>query len=508
VKRAIHQKRKVVASLAPSFAGVFNLEQSGQIVSALKKLGFNAVEETARGAEIVSLEYEKVISEGKHDNIITSCCPSSNYLIQRYYKKALDSVIPVVSPMVAHGYDIKKRYGNDTFVVFIGPCLAKKAEAVDMPDSIDAVITFKELTKWLEEEHIHFESLEPFGFETPSTRRGRAYPLGGSLWRGDMKTRIKSDYTYVHVDGIEACETFLQAVDDGDITGFCAELNICSGSCLNGPDMPDDAPNLFKRMSLMTTHANSDGADTKAFEPCRVAPSDLHRNFPPKSTGFPPINDNQISEILIQMEKYTEKDQLNCGACGYSTCYDKAVAISRDLSDVNMCLDTLRRKAESLQSIIFENSPNAICILDSALRIQEVNPSFNKLLNASKIKLTHWPIAALVDDPIFEEIVTGDSTHHSKKIYLPSILRTFYTNVVKLNNGKIYVVILTDITEYENSKEEFERVKAETLITCQEVIDKQMRIAQEIASILGETTAETKMGLNKLKKLVLTNGGD
>lgn len=208
------------------------------------------------------------------------------------------------------------------------------------------------------------------------------------------------------------------------------------------------------------------------------------------------------------MEKYTEKDQLNCGACGYATCYDKAVAISRGFSDVNMCLDTLRRKAESLQSIIFENSPNAICILDGTLRIQEVNPSFNKLLNASKIKLTHWPIAALVDDPIFEEIVAGDSTHLSKKIYLPSILRTFYSNVVKLNNGKIYVVILTDITEYENSKEEFERVKAETLITCQEVIDKQMRIAQEIASILGETTAETKMGLNKLKKLVLTNGGD
>ena len=508
VQRAIHQKRKVVASLAPSFAGVFNLESSGQIVSALKRLGFYAVEETARGAEIVSLEYEKFITEGKSENIITSCCPSSNYLIQRYYKKALDSVIPVVSPMVAHGYDIKKRYGSDTFVVFIGPCLAKKAEAVDMPDSIDAVITFKELTNWLLEEQIQLDAMANSVFQTPATKRGRAYPLGGSLWRGDMKTRINTDYTYVHVDGIEACETFLQAVDDGEISGFCAELNICSGSCLNGPDMPSDAPNLFKRMSLMSSHANDVGNDTRPFEPCDVLPNYLHRNFPPKSTGFPQVNDNQISEILIQMEKYTEKDQLNCGACGYSTCYDKAVAISRDLSDVNMCLDTLRRKAESLQSIIFENSPNAICILDSELRIQEVNPSFNKLLNATKIKLTHWPIAALVDDPIFEEIVTGDSTHHSKKIYLASILRTFYTNIVKLNNGKIYVVILTDITEYENSQEEFERVKAETLVTCQEVIDKQMRIAQEIASILGETTAETKMGLNKLKKLVLTNGGD
>ena len=172
-----------------------------------------------------------------------------------------------------------------------------------------------------------------------------------------------------------------------------------------------------------------------------------------------------------------------------------------------MCLDTLRKKAESLQSIIFDNSPNAICILDSEFRIQEVNPSFNKLLNATKIKLTYWPIIALIDDPIFEEIKQPENDHVSKKIYLSSIERTFYSNVVKIKGGKIYVGIFTDITEYENSQEEFERVKEETLITCQNVIDKQMRIAQEIASLLGETTAETKVGLNKLKKLVLTNGG-
>jgi uncharacterized Fe-S cluster-containing protein len=208
------------------------------------------------------------------------------------------------------------------------------------------------------------------------------------------------------------------------------------------------------------------------------------------------------------MDKYTLKDQLNCGACGYATCYEKAIAISRGHSDINMCLDTLRKKAESLQSIIFENSPNAICILDDDFRIQEVNPSFNHLFNASKIKLTHWPIMALIEDPIFDDIKNPVVEHISKKITLSSISRTFYSNMVKLNGGRIYVGIFTDITAYENSKEEFERVKEETLVTCQTVIDRQMRIAQEIASLLGETTAETKVGLNKLKKLVLTNGGE
>ena len=113
-----------------------------------------------------------------------------------------------------------------------------------------------------------------------------------------------------------------------------------------------------------------------------------------------------------------------------------------------------------------------------------------------------------IEDPIFDDIKNPIAEHISKKITLSSISRTFYSNIVKLNGGRIYVCIFTDITAYENSKEEFERVKEETLVTCQTVIDRQMRIAQEIASLLGETTAETKIGLNKLKKLVLTNGGE
>ena len=507
VQTAIHKGKRVIASLAPSFPGAFKLSHPGQMVTALKRLGFLKIEETARGAEIVSLAYESYIESGFSDNIITSCCPSSNYLIEHYYQGAIDSVIPIVSPMISHGFDIKKRFGDDTYVVFIGPCLAKKAEAVDIYGSIDAVITFKELSEWLEAEKLVLDHLEPSQFDTPVTQRGRAYPLGGSLWRTDLETRINPNYKYIHVDGIEDCKSFLEAVSKKEIKGYCAELNICSSSCINGPDMPCDAPNLYKRMSLMNTHINQIER-TGHIDPPVVTNEQMVRSFIPKNTGFPPINDHQISEILIQMEKYSETDQLNCGACGYSSCYEKAIAISRGHSDINMCLDSLRKKAESLQSIIFDNSPNAICILDGEFRIQEVNPSFNRLLNASKIKLKHWPIAALIEDSIFEETQIAVNGHIGKKIYLESIERTFYANVVNIQNGKFYVGIFTDITEYENSREEFERVKSETLITCQQVIDKQMRIAQEIASLLGETTAETKVGLNKLKKLVLTNGGE
>lgn len=510
VKFAIRAEKRVLVSLAPSFAGVFNMKTPEQMVTALKKLGFEVVEETARGAEIISLEYEKAIGSGSTDNIITSCCPSSNYLIEHYYENATKSVIPVVSPMSAHGLDMKTRYGTDQVTVFIGPCLAKKAEAVDHPTAIDAVITFKELEGWLIEEGIVVSELEPMPFDTPVSKRGRAYPMGGSLWKRDLKTRINPKYKYIHVDGIEECKLFLDAVENGEIKGYCAELNICSGSCINGPDVPTEAPSLFKRLNLLSEYVEKTPflPTDKPYVDDRLTSEELHKDFIPKLVNTIAVNDHQISEILVKMGKYTLKDQLNCGACGYSSCYEKAVAITKGFSDIDMCLDTLRKKAESLQAIIFDNSPNAICILDSERRIQEVNPSFNQLFNATKIKLTYWPIAALIDDTIFEEIADSNFHHMSKKIYLPTVDRTFYSNVVKIQNGKIYVGIFTDITEAESNREELEKVKEETLITCQKVIEKQMRVAQEIASLLGETTAETKIGLNKLKKLVLTEGGE
>ena len=507
VKNAIMAGKRVVASIAPSFAGAFPISRPGQMPSALKELGFYSIEETARGAEIVSELYEKDIKESKAKNIITSCCPSSNDLIRRYYPSVLPYVIPVVSPMLAHGFDLKERYGKEAMVVFIGPCLAKKAEAMEIAGSIDAVITFKELEKWFSETGIEIEKCDVISFDTPTSKRGKAYPLGGSLWKKDLETRINPKYQYIHIDGIENCKTFLSSLASGQLSGYCVELNICTNSCINGPDMPKASGNVYQRRDQLRQYVVQ-SSDEKGFVPVTVDIEHFRRGFAEQEISHPKINDHQVSEVLIEMGKYTDKDQLNCGACGYSSCYDKAIAIVKGYSSIDMCLDRLRHKAESLQAIIFDNSPNAICILDSECRIQEVNPAFNNIFNASKIKLTYWPIAAFIDDPIFDEITHTKQYRLSKKIYVPDVSRTFFSNVVSIQGGNILVGIFTDITDAEHSKDELQRVKEETLITCQEVIEKQMRVAQEIASLLGETTADTKIGLNKLKKLVLTNGGN
>lgn len=508
VRQAIGQGKKVVATIAPSYAGVFTLSDPLLMVSALKELGFSHVEETAHGAELVSLQYEKEIIEGNADNIITSCCPSSNYLIEHYYPQAIDSVIKVVSPMIAHGMDLKSRYGSEVFVVFIGPCLAKKAEADEFEQSIDAVITFRELEEWMEFVNLSFEGLTPDSFDCPATMRGKSYPLGGSLWKSDMQSRINPKYKYIHVDGIENCKSFLSAVSEKKITGYCAELNICSGSCLNGPDMPKNAPGLFERMSRLQNYAKEKTIDDAAeYEKMfkRNQSLDLGRQFTNKSS-ISLVKEADVKKILVEMGKDSEADQLNCGACGYSTCYDKAVAVTEGYSDKEMCFDRLRKNAENMRSAIFENSPNAICIIDDELRIREVNPSFNHMFNSNNIKVKYWPIQAFIQNDVFDELGENNSSILGRRIYINDLDKTFLSNFVKLENNALTVGIFTDITIAEKNQNELRRVKEETIRTCQDVIDKQMRVVQEIASLLGETTAETKIGLNQLKNIVLEEG--
>lgn len=489
VKTLIAGSKKVVATLAPSFAGLFDMENPQQMVSGLKALGFDYVEETARGAELVSSHYDEIIQSQEMENVITSCCPSSMYLMQHNYKEAIKSALPIMSPMVAHGRDIKARYG-DVFTVFIGPCVAKKAEAMEFRDAIDAVITFRELEEWMEEENIELKSFEPVDFDAVSSNRGKAYPIGVHV--------EQTNYHTVHLAGVDSCEEFLKAVNSGKVKGFCAELNICSGSCLDGPEIPKQAPNLFERMEKLRKYIATDNMkeDIEFSVP-------ISRTFDDWTNTHKKVDENAIFEVLITMEKYSETDQINCGACGYSTCYDKAKAVVLGYSDIELCMERLKHKVESLQSIIFDNSPNAICILDEEQRIKELNPSFCKIFNEDHTKLVGWPIHAVISNDIFEKLRLPDTDRLSQKLRLEDIDKTFFVNLIKIHDGQTFVGIFTDISYEEENRVEMQHMKAETLDTVQQVIEKQMRVAQEIASLLGETTAETKLGLNHLRDLIL-----
>jgi len=505
VKRAIKNGKNVIVSLAPSFISAFELDMPEQIVTGLKKLGFSEVEETAIGAEVISEHYEKEIINCTNQHIITSCCSSANYLIETYYPHLISSMIPVDSPMIAHGKMLKSKT-EDAYVVFIGPCLAKKAEANELKGAIDAVLTFNELNDWFLEENIDVEELETTPFGGESTIRGCAYPLGGSLFRGDLKTRINDNYKYVRVDGIDKCKDILESMSKGSLDKYCVEMNICSGSCINGPDLPKSKDTYFEREDKLQRYIESKKNVTVEGDIENLA-VDVVRSFNNKEVVIKKPSKTEIKEILSQIGRYSLYDQLNCGACGYSTCIEKAEATYYGFADSHMCLPYLRDKAESRQSIIFDNSPNLICILDEGLNILEYNPSFNMKINVNNIQLKNMPIFTIMEDELFLKVLEKKENVVNSKVNFKSLDMDFIANIIYREDEKVIVAILTDVTLDEKNRQELTRVKEQTLFSCQEVIENQMRVAQEIASLLGETTADTKVNLNKLKNIVLYDEG-
>lgn len=512
IKFAIERNKKTLVSIAPSFISAFNLKEAGQIVTALKLLGFDVVEETAIGAEVVSEYYKTFIENGKQKNLITTSCPSANYYVEQYYPELIQYMIPVVSPMLAHGKLMKHYYGMDSFMIFIGPCLAKKAEAEEAQhrDIVDSVMTFDELRCWFEEANIDIENLETSVFDHKSHQRGRAFPIGGGLLNKLVEEVAVNKYEIIRVDGVERCKDVLEALRHDAITNVCVEMNMCLGSCIDGPGMPKNKANYYERERRLkhyvkrTVNIWEDVDDLYASN----LEIDYSKVFLDRKVHRVNATEDQIIEILKKMGKNSKADELNCNACGYYTCREKAQAVFEGMSDITMCLPYMREKAESIRNIIFENSPNVIVMLDEDLVVKEINPSGERIFNVRAKDIVGKPIIMIMDEAPFLKVLENENRMISQKVEYENYGVVMYQNIMYLESERIVMAILTDMTQEEKNRKELARVKETTINAAQEVINKQMRVAQEIASLLGETTAETKVILTKLKKITLGEAGE
>lgn len=504
VQNAINNGKTIVASIAPAFVGAFNIDTPLSVVTALKQLGFSYIEETGIGAEAISTAYNDTLQESSLPNLITSSCPSANYLIEQYYPSLTPYIIPFVSPMIAHGKMLRRRYGTDCYVVFMGPCMAKKAEAEEFQHNttIDAVLTFEELEQWFKSENIDLDTLAPSDFSSPSTKRGGLYPTGSSLLDADLKTRFQSKYKITKVNGIDNCIELLEVMEKGLLNNYCVEMCICHNSCLSGPGMPRNIENSIERKIKLHQYVDALPFETNAHEDVSKD-LNIHKTYLSKTITHKKPSEEEIWAILNQIGKTEEADLLNCSACGYKTCYDKAEAVYNGMSDVHMCLPYLRDKAESLSTTIFNHSPNLIVIVDKEYNIKEANPAFRRNFIRKDADIRNLPVTLFMDESKFEQVFTTKENILRHKSSYDDLDKSFYESLIYLEDEDVIICILMDITAVESKQQELMRVKEQTLTSCQEVINKQMRVAQEIASLLGETTAETKVNLNRLKELVI-----
>ena len=481
----------VVVSLAPSF--VANYEGVGieSMRRAFKKLGFYDVEETAIGATIVKTEYERMLAEEDRDVVISSCCHSVNLLIQKYFPSCLEYLADVMSPMQAHCVDIKKRIPNAK-TVFIGPCVAKKDEAEYYEGIVDAVLTFEELTKWLKAEGIELEREMD---NTPESR-ARFFPTTG----GVLKTMTKdSEYTYIALDGVENCIAALKDIESGRIKKCFIEMSACVGSCIGGPVM--EKYNNTSPIKDYITIADYAGKEDFAVD--QPAPMNLKKHFTMIEHKLPQPTDNEIMSVLRQMGKTKPSDELNCGSCGYNSCREKAIAIIQGKAEISMCLPYLKDKAESFSDTIVNNTPNGLIVLNENLEVQQINRAARKIMNIrSSSDVLGEPVVRILDPTLFARVKSSGRSVRDQRTYLAEYKKYVEQTVVYDQDSHLLIGIMRDITDEEADREKKARINKQTVEVADTVVEKQMRIVQEIASLLGETAAETKIALTKLKESI------
>ena len=497
VKEHIRNGDIVVASVAPSFIAAFDVEYPEQFVSALKQIGFSYVEQTAVGAGVISQSYNEYFNKDDEKNYITTSCTAVNYLIQHYFPNLVDQMIPVVSPMVCHAKILKEKYGKNIKTVFIGPCLAKKIEALK-EEAIDYILTFDEMTKWFENEEIVLKNLDSMAFDLEN-KKASLYPIR----KGIASTLDSGKKDIFCVDGIENCIDLLKCMNKGKIKNAFIEINLCDNSCINGPAMPNEN-SVYIRKNKVKKYVQNCQESNDDFEINIKDYKDI--NISTTFKDLSPIinipNEEEIKEILASTGKFNESDELNCGACGYNSCRDKAIAVYNKMAENNMCMPYMRQRAETISNVIFDVTPNIIFILNDELEIIEFNPSSEALFKVKKRFAINKPIVMFMDDKDFIEVKNTKKDVIAKKIHLKEYNCSMLETVLYLEEYKAMVVIMSDITDEEIKEKKLKELKMNTLNMAQEVINKQMRVAQEIASLLGETTAETKVILTKLKKVV------
>lgn len=488
VKDFLANGEKVVLSLAPSFPASFATDY--QLLQQLfGAVGFMATEETALGARYTTKEYNRIIGDQPGKTWLSTCCPVIVNLVEKYYPQLIQNLMPVLSPMVAHCRALKASHGADVRVVFAGPCIAKLQEAKEY--GVDAALTFSQLKELLPPlEQLPLNRQQEAGGAQLATRM---YPVHqGVLFSFQGKWEFNENHWAV--EGLEECCRVLEAISRQEIAPTFLEMMACTGGCVGGPAI-DSPYSLYQRKQRVTDFCHQGG--TPIEEQTKETFS-MHKSFFDKAIPTQVFTPEEISAVLAKMGKTTTADERNCEGCGYKSCRDKAIAVLSGMAVPEMCIPYMRAKAESFADSIVQNTPNAIVVLDEKMRVLDYNPAAIKLLDAIPIN-NGLVLKTYLDTSNFEQCLLTQKEIREIKVDYPQWgLHT--RQIITPLGDKIVMGIFTDLTQAQVEQEQVQKMKQEITTKAREVLNRQMTVAQTIAGLLGETTAETKATLLEILK--------
>lgn len=498
IQSMLQGKAPVCVSIAPALAAAWPRASLGQVITALKRLGFAHVSQTSVGAAVVSQAYQKLLDRGRiHANpMLTTACPAVVRYVEGYYPDLVPLLAPVGSPLLVHARMLKAFYPGAQ-VVFIGPCLAKKEEAARPHNVgvIDGVLLYSEIKEWLEEKGIDPATLPASDWCELDQELAAMYPSSGGLLRYlDGKGQL-----LLEASGLEQVKDALEGMRQGGLTATLVECNACAGGCLDGPGMPREESLLKRKERLIKFQASLPKVSPKERVLPTVSTACDYRPNPVKVVNH---SEHEILKVLSKIGKTTPEAELNCGACGYTTCREKAAAVIDGMAELDMCMPYMRSRAESLANLVMQSTANAIIVVDKDLIIQDFNPAAERMFVRQASKVIGQPIGQIIPDDDFRSVRDSGEWVIGKRVVYSNLGLVTMQTINPLKSEELILGVIADVTKFELQERALSHVRAETLEKAQEVINKQMRVAQEIAGLLGEVTADSKMLLLNLIKLV------
>jgi len=508
VKAFLSEDIYTAAIISPAYLGIYDKASVDALIQGLYQLGFNAVHKTQEGSRMVNNAYKELLRENKMDNIITSFCPAINQLVEKYHPDMIPYMAPIVSPMIAQGKFLKESKGSHIKVVSITSCLADSVEATKDARTkgyIDAVISFKDVKAWLLQSDVQLGSIDgyhPDSVYSPTIDDAYA-ARGGTALAIEAISGSSQNYRSLVVDSIEECVALFDSIRRHEIKKCLIEAASCKGGCIDGPVSGVSRENQFKAQLFVQNILPEIEADKFVLE--NVA---IDKEFHSLKTDVKMPSEEDIRKILSKIGKDTPNKELNCGACGFTTCREKAIATLQNKSEITLCIPYMYEQARSLSDVILSVTPNMIMLIDEQMRIKDFNNAAEVQFDIAKEDAVKKSISEILGDENFRKVFETKRSIMNLKVEYPQYHLTTIQNIIYVRQHHIAIGIFRDITAEEKDVERRYKMKMKAVDAAQMVIDKQMLIAQEIAGLLGETTAETKVTLTNLRDSILHDGDE
>lgn len=543
-KALLESGRKVAAIIAPSISGEFDdITDYRKFVKMIRELGFSYVNEVSFGVDMVANQYKELFTTFLGRYYVTANCPPIVAMIEKYYPDLIDNLAPIVSPMIASAQLARQLYGDDTAVVYIGPCIGAKDEALryEGNSKVDSVLTFIELRRLFNEFHIKESTVEYSDFDPPLGYKGSLYAVSNGILQA---AGLSEDLMNGNIITSEGKDNILEALKefDSSIDFIRKHFNLfyCEG-CLMGPGTSPGGKK-YLRKTLVSDYANKKLKDFKISvweSACKKHSSltDFRAMFAVDDQRVDQPLPEKVDEILKILGKPDAPDKLGCSACGYDSCRDFATAVAKGLTKTDMCISysmkskhdfikTLKLTNEKLAktqealvesehkarqeqqmatealertSTMLQKLPSAVVIVDENLKVIESNQSFIHTLGDEAAEINEV-IPGLVGADLktllpfqfyklFSAVLSNNENLVNRDVHLGE--RLLNVSVFSIKKGKIAGAVLRDMYLPEVRKEE-------VINRVTEVIDENLELVQKIAFLLGEGAAKTERMLNSI----------